>query len=427
LVLGCIWMFKRPLVGVCLNMLFFPINPAMWGTGLESIRFQLIASVCLVLAYAVNRRSLFKPNSEDARPLLLLILYTLWSVVACIWAVGSVAEAWEVAFMGCKLTLFVWLIPRIVSTEKDLKIVAWAIFGIFALKAILDRWGGGYTPAGLTTGFVDGWTAMLLVVLVLVITCSRSWWEQVAGALMIPFMLDAIVFLHRRSAFAALVAGGVFLIVGAPARHRWKVISGAAAAAALFVAVLTPPEYWKWTATILKPGEESSAASRFTMNEASWAMSRDYPMGVGPGNYRYMSPQYANFPGHAERELGKTAHNTFLAVLAERGWIGLGLWLSVVVLTWVRLFRIGRSDPKCSEFRVVLARGLCIGLLGVLPALWTHQDDRADLLFWIVGLSVVIASLHRRSLSSEVPPNEAADRPVKKSKTVPKPIAASHD
>jgi len=63
------------------------------------------------------------------------------SVAACAWAVGSVEEAWEQAFMGFKLTLFVWLIPRIVSTEKDLKIVAWAIFIIFGLKAILDRWG----------------------------------------------------------------------------------------------------------------------------------------------------------------------------------------------------------------------------------------------------------------------------------------------
>ena len=403
LAIGCAWMLRRPLVGVCLNVLFFPINPALWGTGLEFIRFQFIAMLCLLFSCVVNRRSLCQPDSKDARPIMLLLCYTLWSVAACVWAVGSKADAWEQALSGCKLAVFVWLIPRVVATEVDLKAVAWAIFISFGLKAALDRWGRGYSPTGLTVGFEDAWYAMLVAVLVLVIACSRVRWERIIGALMIPVMLDAIVFLHRRSAFAALVGCGGVLIIGSPARHRWKVITGAAVAAALFVAVLTPAKYWDWTATILRPQEEASAASRFTLNAASWAMVRDYPMGVGPANYKYMSPRYTNFERPPGAETGKTAHNTFLSLLAERGWVGLGLWLSMFLLTWIRLLRISRSDPTFSKFRVVLARGFCLGMVGVLPALWTHVDSNTDLPFWIVGLGVVITRLHRIDQASSKP------------------------
>ncbi len=426
LVIGCLWMFRRPLVGVCLNMLLFPINPSLWGTGLESIRFQFIASLCLLLTYAIHRRSFQKLNSQDCRPLLLFILYTVWSVIACTWAAASKSAAWESAWLGCKLALFVWLIPRIVSTEKDLKVVAWSIFVIFAIKAVLDRWGGAYAPQGLTAGFVDGWTAMLLVVLLFVVVCARTWRQRIPGLLMVPFMLDAIVFLHRRSAFAALVAGGVFLILGAPRRYRLKVAAGAVATAVLFVAVLTPATYWGWTATILAPSQEASAASRFIINQASWAMSADYPMGVGPGNYPYLSPKYADFSGQLHQETGKTPHNTFLAILAERGWIGLALWLGMLILTWVRLFRISRTDPTFSEFRVVLARGLCIGMLGILPALWTHQDDRTDLLFWIIGLGVAISSLHRRAMDAKVSAAEGGGCSRQSDKKISRTAIESH-
>ena len=35
LVLGGLWMLRRPLVGVCLGVVFFVLNPAQFGTGLD--------------------------------------------------------------------------------------------------------------------------------------------------------------------------------------------------------------------------------------------------------------------------------------------------------------------------------------------------------------------------------------------------------
>lgn len=50
LIVGCLWMLRRPVVGVWLNLAFLPLNPAQFGTGLEGVRFQFIATVCLVVA-----------------------------------------------------------------------------------------------------------------------------------------------------------------------------------------------------------------------------------------------------------------------------------------------------------------------------------------------------------------------------------------
>jgi len=399
LIASCILMFRKPLIGVCANILFSLVNPAAWGLGLEALRFQFVASICLLIAYLLHLGSMAKPLSSDLRPVRILILFALWTLLTCVWAAGSRSVAFQMGIDCTKCVLFVWLITRIVSTEKDLRTVMWTIFGCLTTNAVLVRWGVGYSTGSMSAGFTDTWMAFVVIVVGLLVLHTKNWKERIAGAFMILFLLDGIVFMHRRSAFACLALGGLLLPIGAPKGMRLKVMAGLVLGATLFVTVLTPPEYWGWVETIGKPEEEASAAGRFVLNEASWAMSRDYPMGVGIGNYKYVSMPYIKMPGHDQRETGKVAHNTFLVILVERGWVGLVLWSSMFLLLWLRLFRISRAGKGKGGFTTVMARGMCIGMLAILPGLYTHQDDHTDLMYWLLGLGVVIAGLHRKAMA----------------------------
>jgi hypothetical protein len=411
LVVGCVWMFNRPVVGVCLNIALFPLTPGQWGAGLEAIRWQFIATACLAAAYLVHLRSFRKPTVKEAAPFCFLVAYLIWSLIVCTWAVHSkdvaIAETWQFA----KLVFFVFLLIQIVSTEEDLRIVAWTIFVSMTLKAFLDRWGTvweiGILETDLICGFLGTWLAFMLPALGLVILAAKKWPERILGLALMPFILDYFAFRAQRSAFLSLAVSAVGVLVLAPRRYRLKVAAGVAAGVVAFVGWLTPASFWERMATIADPKSEASAASRFTINEASWKMIADYPWGVAPGNYQYVSVRYLPPTILCKATGTRAAHNTFLVVLGERGWVGFAVWLAVMGLTCYSFLRVSLDRRQVGGLPVVLARGFLIGLVSIFPALYTHQEDRTDALYWIVGLSIVVAKWYDSQPHDVVSPKQA--------------------
>jgi len=395
LVIGCFWMFRRPLVGICLNIALFPLNPGQWGSGLEAIRWQFIATVCLAATYLIHLRSFRKLTVKEAAPFWFLVAYLIWSLIVCMWSVHSKDVAFEETWEFAKLVFFVFLLIQIVSTEEDLRIVAWAIFISMGLKAFLDRWGTvwkiGILESDLSVGFLGTWLAFMLPAMWLVILAARKWPERILGIALMPFILDYFAFRGQRSAFLSLAVAAVGVLVLAPRRYRLKVAAGVAAGVVVFVGWLTPASFWERMATITDPRSEASAMSRYTVNEASWKIIGDYPWGVAPGNYQYVSVRYLPTEIISKGTNTRAAHNTFLSVLAERGWIGFAVWLAVMGLTCYSFLRVSLNRRQAGGLPVILARGFLIGMVSIFPALYTHQEDQTDTLYWIVGLSIVVA------------------------------------
>ncbi len=379
---GCIWMFRRPLVGVCLVLLLFPLNPSYFGLGLETIRFTLIATLCLIAAFITNPPPLVSTSRPVGKlSLWLFALFCIWSLVGTAWAYNR-PMAIDMAVVMVKHFIFVCLIARIIVTEDDLKAVMWTLLISFGLKAYFGRWGYKYGVASdLQVGFLGSVLVMLLPSMFFLVVSSKKKWQWGAGILAAPFILDYIVFRSQRSAFMSLVVAGALIILFAPRRLRWRVRILGAAAAVFFVTYLTPPGYWTRMETILDPHSEASAQSRFILNQVSMEIYKLNPLGVGLGNYQYVSGRYTMGAG------GLVAHNSLLSILVEAGWPGMALWVMMAALTWVKFFRVARrSPPEALTGRV--AKGFCIGMLAVLPAMWTHTEHLADYYYWLVGLAI---------------------------------------
>ncbi len=97
---------------------------------------------------------------------------------------------------------------------------------------------------------------------------------------------------------------------------------------------------------------------------AAWRMFVDHPwLGVGIGNYgvayaQYMVPPWTDALGHA--------HNYYLNVAAEAGLTGLAAYLILwVAAIWQALKALRRTSG--------FARGVALGVLGVLVQLSTHN------------------------------------------------------
>lgn len=107
-----------------------------------------------------------------------------------------------------------------------------------------------------------------------------------------------------------------------------------------------------------------AVAERIAHWQAAVLMAQDHPwLGVGFGNYEIAYPAYAllNWPyplGHA--------HNYYLNLLAEVGWVGLVAYIIAWGTIFVLTFRVWRRSEG-------LARGWSIGLTGAWTYLTAHN------------------------------------------------------
>jgi len=131
-------------------------------------------------------------------------------------------------------------------------------------------------------------------------------------------------------------------------------------------------------------------------------MFAEHPFGVGYRNYPYMSKFYLsaewlNLEGH------RSAHNGFLNILTETGFVGFITWTSgflgaVVVLNKLRKSRDATGKGAGGSLIPVYAYGMQLGLCGWFVCNLTQADHEVDPAYWFVALAVVMTRLYAMRL-----------------------------
>jgi O-antigen ligase len=378
-------MFWRPIVGVCLVLIFFPLNPWYFGCGLQSIRFVYISTICLILAYLVNMQSLPKPKrAVSALSMWLLAAWILWCALSLAWTVDK-QMTWDMVVVMTKQFIFLFLIMRIVTTMAELEAVAWSLFIAWGLKAYFAR-GDLYGVRGdLLVGFVGTALVLFVPAMFYSVVNSKKKWQWIVGVMLAPYILDCIIWRARRSSFASLVVAGGLVLLFTPRQIRWRARLLAIGAVLFFIYVISPPTYWDKMRTILNPRQEASAASRYDLNEISYKIIQEHPLGIGLGCYSRVSPSYGWGGGTG---WGYVAHNSILSVWAETGWIGGAIWTAAMFAAWLNFVRVAFKSPRGSKLKV-LSTGFAIGMVSIGPSLWTHTEHLADYHYWMIPLSIV--------------------------------------
>ena len=421
LTIGCSWTMRRPFVGVCMVIALFHLNLRVLGAGLEDIRFQFVVTIVLILSYFVNYEEVNREPAPLQPPMRWMFWFLAIVFATSAWAVASPALAFDSAIEFSKIVLFVWLMTKIVRTERQVRILLYVVFAGMWYTSFMAQWGVEWdwideVEVGIATGGT-GAHLVLFTPLLILLALYGSWRERLAMMFVLPFVLNFLPNTPSgsRATLVMLASSLVFLILLAPGSMRIKALPPILAATAFFVFYLTPPAYWEDMATILHPQEESSARSRFIINEASYLIAFQNPLGIGYNNYSLVSMKY--IPEENLTEFGtRDAHNSYLKVLTEFGFMGLGVWIGLFVSTW-RHFRRIRKTIRSGETPTrlqIYALGLELGLLGIVAGIGTHNYNDLDTLYWFAGLSAILTTLHARegSAPGDKEENTAPDRPV---------------
>lgn len=213
-------------------------------------------------------------------------------------------------------------------------------------------------------------------------------------------MLPAIFWTKTRSVWLSFVVCGAIWLMCSKRRMARAVTVPAMLAVALVVAVvnmegLLSEDRDKGGVTDLEP-----ILLRIGLAQMSWHMVADHPLtGVGFGHFRDHAPRFAQDPGSPYFAFSSTAmeHNNMLSVLAETGFIGLALYVTVIVLLITISIRLFRKLPDSAPG--FINRDLLV-LYWILAAAFlidgffreTSDNPFANCLFF--GLSGVIAALN---------------------------------
>jgi len=178
---------------------------------------------------------------------------------------------------------------------------------------------------------------------------SKPWMKRLFAALF--FMaIPAVFFTYSRGALVGLLTVSALMFLQLQLRQRLMLIP------VIFLGILTAllfaPQKWRDRMDLTSPKVvDASAKERFN----SWAFARhlasDYPL-TGGGFATFtpeLFPRYAPDGGDI-----KGPHSIYFGVLAEHGFIGLGLYLTLVISCFMAAHRLAK-EAKFYDDRIVLS------------------------------------------------------------------------
>jgi O-antigen ligase len=224
-----------------------------------------------------------------------------------------------------------------------------------------------------------------LALVMIAVTAVVLWWRNLRGVLaaaaVLAWLLAGLVTSFSQSSIAALLLGLAVL-----AAYRWSLrwtlyVATALLALALAVVLLAP----KSAQIGLKgPGGSTQNATngRTKLIEGGLTLFADRPLqGFGSGSFQ---KEYERHSKASVENATSASHTIPITVAAEQGIVGLALYVALLVVAFIVLFRgAGRSPPR-------VAIAACFAAL-VLHT-FTYADFLEDPLTWtLLGVGVALA------------------------------------
>jgi probable O-glycosylation ligase (exosortase A-associated) len=351
-ILGTVpFIFQNPYWGVLVwNWLAF-MNPHkyVWGFG-RSFRFSLVIATTTLLSLLLYQGSKRVPWRA---PVVLMAALFFWVSLTTLFAFNSsgATEEWDRFW---KIVLMVFVALALVDTRQKLDWFIWVLvlsLGFYGFKGGLFTiaHGGRYSVGGPPGTFIGGNNEIafalvtilpLMRYLQLSVRDRRIRWGL--GVLM-GLCGFSIVGSYSRGAFLAGATMGIALWL----RTRRKLVLAVGLLLVIPLMLSVMPEKWfERMDTISTYHVDDSALGRINAWKFAWALALDHPV-LGGGARAFTRELFARYAPEPERV--HDAHSIYFEMLAEQGFVGLGIFLALGLATFLgagRLMRLGRLSDS---------------------------------------------------------------------------------
>lgn len=385
-----------------------------WVPALAPLRLALLTSG-LAAGFVVMRRvGRAEPFFFDGVRGVAMLSFSLLTVLSMTWSLNPL-ESRTIAIESLKLSAIYLALVNVVTTEKRLRILVGALVlgSLITSIGVIDWY---FTGVDLVEGYRARWvgifadpnrTAMnvgIIVPLAVAFVARKEggWVFRVACAGAAVLAVVAIVFTHSRGGFGGLaVAMGLWAV--REKRRLQAIVVGAVFA--LGLVMFAPESFWKRNETVTEFHQDASAMGRVYAWQVASRISLDKPLlGVGAGSFRFAWPIYA--PPEAHRAY--VAHNLFLEVIGELGWVGLFLFL-VFAGSAVG----GAFEASSSAELGWISRAIGASIAGYLVCQLSAGYVQSAHLYMLFGLAASAQRIARtQAATALVPQRTAAPEPL---------------
>ena len=355
------FVLAKPHVGILLWTWIGLMNPhkMTWGFAFH-FPFAQIVGLVTILAILISREPKRLPMKA---PVVALIAFILWMATTTVLFSLYPDQAYPKLWAVLKIQFFILLTLVVMQSKERIRalvLVATLSIAFFGIKGGIYTIakGGGGQVLGPDGGFIAGNTEIALALAVtlplmrwLQLQTERVWLRRAATISMILIAVS-ILGSQSRGGFLALAAMALFLLL----KSRQKLI------VALVVAVVgvgllafMPSAWHERIGTIENYQDDRSAMGRI----GAWTFATNLALArpIGGGGFEtFQAETYARY-GPPEA-LILDSHSIWFQVLAEHGFVGLGLFLLVWSTAWrtgSRIIRLSRDREDLTWARDLAA------------------------------------------------------------------------
>ena len=337
--------------------------------------------------------------------LVLMVLFVAWFTASNLWAVrpADALVKWDWAF---KTVLFAVFIPYVIRSRVQIEAFATAyVFSLaanfvpFGLKTIIS--GGGYGVnlglQGGNGGLAEGGFLSTFCLMSVPLTLFLGRHGQLIPRIkFMPLAYWAVAGLavvtavgtYERSALVGLVFLLAFLVV-----HSKHKVGYAIIAAVVLVGLVYATSH-QWSSRISTIGDferEGSAYTRILVWRWTLDFVSTHPAG---GGFLAFIVNTIALPGmnggEASMMYGRAWHSSYFEILGEQGYPGFAMFISIIGLTFFKLYRTGKRARAYPELEWVwaLSRSLQAGIVAFLTAGAFVSVGYQPMIWYLISLGI---------------------------------------
>jgi probable O-glycosylation ligase (exosortase A-associated) len=398
----------------------------------------------LMVAMATLSGLLFAGRERGPLPRVtaVYLLIALW-VVFVISTLGAFQpdDAWQQLNKVSKILLVTFVTMILFRDPTRIRYLLYVIalsIGFYGLKGGIWALGSGGSNMvlGPPDTFISGNTEIglaIIMVIPLLLLLSRDEprrWAKLGLRATVIFSIVAVLFTYSRGAVLGLAI--IMPLMFLKSRLRLLVLPLALVAALLgqSIAEAVFPERWMARmGTVQTYEKDRSANMRLNSWIVSYRLALDYPL-FGAG-FRPFSPAvYLTYSPDEKWNTAQDAHSIYFQVLAEHGFVGLGLYLAMIASTLLSLRSIMRRTRRrpALKFYFDTAQMFEVSMLGFLTAGAFLSMSYFDLFFHLVAITALLKVLVAEKIAQEEPapilPRVPARVPPRVPARLPAPLPA---
>jgi putative inorganic carbon (HCO3(-)) transporter len=376
---------------------YFRPEEWVWSEVIRSLHLSvLIGSYVVIVSLLSKHKFIFNGR------VCLIVLFLLQSVLAT--AVSDHAEyCWPFLIEFIKVAVITYLIVVLTTDFKKFRLVLLVMVLGLGLEQAKQGWfylltspGGSNTNSipflGDNNGVAVGMLMLVPLTGVLVETADTTWAKFALGGVLVGCFYRALSTYSRGGILAAIALGAIWWL-----RSFQKMRVAAGIIVMLFIVTpVLPDAFWKRMNTIdtYEENNDPSALGRLHYWSVALSMAKENPStGIGFNGFNIAYDTFDSSDGLYGQ--GRSVHNSFFGVLAELGYPGLFLYITILLCAFFsceQLRRLASHREIAIEFgksAVALETSLVVFVVGGSFVPFQYNE----MLWHIIGLTIALRQI----------------------------------